>query len=202
MRVSHRAVHKDASTWYEAMRQGSHLVGRRRAVEPLIRTRRGFTPWFPSEGQLPGFFCSHPSSNPSVVPCVSVFGPSQVQTIHISLVLWPLLTPASPSRLVALPVAAGSQRQKDRPHDVSIHSFAPLPPDILRAGLGNPGFHCPTPAHPPLQASYPIARFRVILFVGSWLWLRLPLDPASRRRPCLRLMVSIPYSIEDLHLRE
>ena len=40
------------------------------------------------------------------------------------------------------------------------------------------------------------------LFVRSSLWLRLPSDPSSQRRPCLRLAVGVPSPAEDLHLQE
>ena len=40
------------------------------------------------------------------------------------------------------------------------------------------------------------------LFVRASLWLRLPSDPSSQRRPCHCLAVGVPSPAEDFHLRE
>ena len=55
--------------------------------------------------------------------------------------------------------------------------------------------------HVPTRLGCTTPRIR-FLYVAPHLWIGLPPDPASRRRPCLRLAVTIPGTSEDLHLRD
>ena len=110
-------------------------------------------------------------------------------------VLWPRLTSAAPSRPVTAPVASSLAGATALPGSALV--LSPRPCRIyLGPVLGITGF---TVACQLTHRLGPPIRF---LFVRSWLWLRLPSDPASRRRPCLRLAVPIPWAAEDFHLRE
>ncbi len=66
----------------------------------------------------------------------------------------------------------------------------------LRPDLGTTGFTASS------QLTRRLGPATWFLSVESWLWLRLLSDPASRRRPCLRLTVPVPWTVEDFHLRE
>jgi len=57
---------------------------------------------------------------------------------------------------------ATSEWHKGRSPGISPYSFAPLLPDLHKAGLGNHGFHCLLPAHPPLHALYLVSVRQVV----------------------------------------
>jgi site-specific DNA recombinase len=155
---------------HETGRQGSRLVGRRAGTRPFRGLCLGFTRLLPPEGQLPGRLSLIPHEPSPRALCLDVrpFPPGLLPPS----VLWPRLTAATPSRTVA-----GSVALAGRP--AALPEYAPvLSPRPCRIypqpAWGSTGF---TACCRLTRRCGPPIRF---LFVRSWLWLRLPLDPTSR----------------------
>jgi len=57
---------------------------------------------------------------------------------------------------------AGDNRRAIRSPGISLRSVAPRLLDLHPAGLGNHGFHCVMPAHPPPSAFYRVSVRQVV----------------------------------------
>lgn len=115
--------------------------------------------------------CAPTTTKPAGRPLVDSFGPSD----RPAVLLWPLLTSAAPSGLLAEAVVLFGQ--DGRSPRVRTSSFAPHPPHLPENSIMATGFVLSSKLTVSLR---PRMRF---VFLGSWLCLRLPSDPTSRWTP-------------------
>ena len=115
--------------------------------------------------------CGAMTANLQVLPTDYMFGPSD----RSEVLLWPLLTSAGPSGLLAKSIVL--QGQVCRSPRVRVTASTPHPPHLLGNHLMATGFilSCGLTLVP-----QPLMRF---VFLGSEFCLRLPSDPTSRWTP-------------------
>src|SRR5579872_4667565 len=147
----------------------------------LLSSRKANTSWF---------FCRLSSMSRAAYSPLPL--PSLQRTVW-AFIRCRTTTPAAdfcrPVRMDRSPLSPGS-RTNDRSPEVSSTAFRTQPPNLQPVSLMDMGF----------AIIGPLARHRMphirFLYIGSHVCSALPSDPASRRRPCVSLLLHLHQVVE------